>query len=184
MNGIHATRWLGTPLASGWIALPIALAAVAAPTSIRAALNGVVTGCEFTPYLPFIMLSAILLRWWQAGAVALVSVGIMGGLFKGSLENPSCFIPAAGVFLVSSAAMIGLMVLMRRLVTALQNRGTDESAGGIVFSLEQDQVWASWYGEGAPVRLGTRGKVSHMMEDFLAQEELAKRLTSRSKRHS
>jgi len=148
-------------------------------------MAGVVTGCEFTPYLPFVLLSAILLRWWQAAAVAVTSVAIMGGLFQGSLMHPmSCFLPAAGMFLTSSAAMIGMAVLVRRLFRALQNPGADESEGGIVFSLEQGLVWASWYGQGAPVRLGTRRKVAHMMEDFLAQEELAQRLTSRNGRGS
>jgi len=165
--------------------LPIALTAVAIPTSIRAAMSGHVTGCEFTPYLPFVLLSAIFLRGWQAAAVALTSVAIMGGLFQGSLVHlTSCFIPSAGMFLASSALMIGVAVVMRRVVAALQNRDSDESAGGIVFSLEQDQVWASWYGQGAPVRLGSRRKVADMMEDFLAQEELAKRLNGESKRRS
>ena len=50
------------------------------------------------------------------------------------------------------------------------------SAGGIVFSLEKGEVWASWYGHGAPVHLGSQRKVSEMMEDFLAQVEVGKRL--------
>jgi hypothetical protein len=150
---------------------------VIVPTLCRAALGGELTGCEFTPYVPFVLLSAIVLRWWQAAAVAAASAAIMGGLLDGSLMHPqSCFLPAAGMFFVTSAIMIAIAVLVRRLITALQNRDGDESAGGIVFSLEKEQVWASWYGQAAPVRLGTRRKVTSMMKDFLAQEELAKRL--------
>ena len=79
-----STRWLIMPLLTGRFALLCAMVAVALPTLVRAAVDGVVTGCEFTPYLPFVLVCAILLRWWQAGAVALVSVGIIGGLFGGS----------------------------------------------------------------------------------------------------
>jgi len=71
-----------------------------------------------------------------------------------------------------------------RIVGEAITAGAAITVGGIVFSLEQDQVWASWYGQGAPVRLGSRRKVADMMEDFLAQEELAKRLNGESKRRS
>ena len=60
------------------------------------------------------------------------------------------------------------------------NRGADESPGGIVFSLDDGKVWASWYGQGPPVLLGSQKKVSGMMEDFLAQEEVGKRLTRKA----
>jgi len=72
--------------------------------------------------------------------------------------------------------MIGAAILIRRVIMAIRVRGSDESAGGIVFSLEKGEVWASWYGQGAPIRLGTQRKVSEMMEDFLAQVRLGKRL--------
>jgi hypothetical protein len=175
--GTHATNWHALIPLTDWRALTCAVCAVALPTVSRAALNGVVTGCEFTPYLPFVLIAAILLRWWQAGLVALAAVAIMGGLFEGSLLHPMpCFVPAAGMFVASSAIMIVIAILARRLVMAFQNRGADESTRGIVFSLDKGHVWASWYGQSAPVRLGTRREVSYMMEDFLAQEQLAKRL--------
>ena len=171
------TRWLQAPPVTGWMALVFALAALWIPTIIRLSVNGVVTGCEFTPYLPFILLCAILLRWWQAGAVALAAVAILGGVLAGSpYHNPSCFAPAAAIFLASSAVMIGVAILVRSVINALQKRGADESSGGIVFSLEKGQVLASWYGQGSPVLLGSQRKVSAMMEDFLAQEELGNRL--------
>jgi hypothetical protein len=151
--------------------------AVGIPTIVRVAVGGVVTGCEFTPYLPFVLISAILLRWWQAAGVALVPVAILGGMFGGTPAFAlPCFFDAAVIFLTSSVVMIAIAVLIRHFILAIHNRGADESAGGIVFSLEKGEVWASWYGQGAPVRLGSQSKVSEMMEDFLAQVELGKRL--------
>lgn len=177
----QATRLLGAPLATGWATFLCVIAAIAVPTAIRAAVNGVVTGCEFTPYLPFVLVCAILLRWWQTSIVALASVAIMGGLFQGSLLHPSdCFIPAAGMFLASSAAMIAATLLGRRLVGSFLNHDLDEAKGGAVFSVEKGEVWVSWYGQGSPLRLGTQAKVSEMMRDYLAQEELANRLNGKS----
>jgi hypothetical protein len=169
--------WLRLPVLSGWQALLCGLVAFGLPTLIRIVVNGEVTGCEFTPYLPFVLISAILLRWWQAGIVALASVAIMGGLFDGALLAMPCFKPAAAIFLASAAAIIGVAVLLRRIVEGLQARDSGQPSGGIIFSLEKGEVWASWYGDARPVRLGTERKVSTMMADFLAQVELGKRLT-------
>jgi hypothetical protein len=176
--GFH--RWLLTPLVTGRLAFLCGVAAVALPTMVRAAVSGVVTGCEFTPYLPFVLITALALGWWQAGAVALASAAILGGLFFGPTEQyftSSCFMSGAAIFLASSAMMIGIVVLLRRTIAAIQKRGASD--GGVVFSLQDDQVWASWYDQGPPVRLGTEGNVSAMMTDFLAQVELGKRLTGR-----
>jgi len=176
-------RWLHAPPATGRLALLCGIFAVALPTAIRAAIDGVVTGCEFTPYLPFILFSAILLRWWKAGAVALASVAIHGVMFVGPPSEflvSQCFLSSAGIFLISSALMIGAVMVIRRVAAAMLRRDFDESAGGIVFSLQNDEVWASWYGAGPPMRLGSQNRVEIMMEDFLAQGELGKRLTQRS----
>ena len=176
--GFH--RWLLTPLVTGRLAFLCGVAAVALPTMVRAAVSGVVTGCEFTPYLPFVLITALALGWWQAGAVALASVAVLGGLFFGPSHQyfaSSCFMSGAAIFLASSAMMIGIVVLLRRTVAAILNRGASD--GGVVFSLRGDQVWASWYDQGPPVRLGSEGDVSAMMADFLAQVELGKRLTGR-----
>jgi hypothetical protein len=74
------------------------------------------------------------------------------------------------IFLASSVAMIGVALLVRRTVTALQRRGRDPS-GGVIFSLEKGEVWASWHGQDLPVRLGSQKRVSEMMKDFLAHSE-------------
>jgi hypothetical protein len=105
----------------------------------------------------------------------------MGGLFAGPMPEhlmSECFISAASVFLAGSAVTIGTVVLMRRVLAAAQTWGVVESAGGIVFSLRDDEVWASWYGSDQPVRLGSQDKVEYMMADFLAQGELGRRLSA------
>jgi len=166
-------RLFSAPPLGDWKALLVGILLVAIPTFIRLASEGTVTGCEFTPYLPFVLVSAILLRWWQAGAVALASVAIMGGLFvgpPGPAFDAACFASAAMIFLASSAAMIGVALLVRRTITALQKRGRD-SSGGVIFSLEKGEVWASWHGQDLPVRLGSQKRVSEMMKDFLAHSD-------------
>jgi len=174
-------RWLRSPLLTGPTAIFCVILALALPTLVRAAVNGVVTGCEFTPYLPFVFVCAVMLRWWQAGAVALASVAILGGVLEGPPRHMlalPCFLPSAGMFLAASAGMIAMAVLVRHVVARLQK--PDDSSGGIIFSLEKGEVWASWRGHGQPVRLGTRHTVANMMDDFLKQEQLAKRLAGRS----
>ncbi len=178
MSYIRLTRWLQAPFVTGGSALVCGVVAVALPTIIRVSANGVVTGCEFTPYLPFVLLSAILLRWWQAGAVALASAAVFSGVFVGppsAFLEESCAISAVGIFLATSAAIIGIVIIVRRAIAGVLGN-PDEASGGVIFSLEEGQVWASWYGQGPPVCLGSRKRVGKMMEDFLAQEELAKRL--------
>lgn len=170
MSSAGQARFPKVALAGGWWAVLLAAGALAIPTIIRAAVNGVVTGCEFTPYLPFVFICAFLMRWWQAGAVALISAAILGGLFGGSRAFVlPCFMSAAGIFAGASAIMVGIAVLVR-FYLAPRNREADRLASGVVFSLDRGEVWASWNGHGAPVRLGSRRKVSEMMENFLAQD--------------
>jgi hypothetical protein len=49
----------------------------------------------------------------------------------------------------------------------------------IIFSSRDGYVWASWP-EAYTVNLGSHEVVAAMMRDFLAQDALGKRLTSRS----
>lgn len=142
-----------------------------------------VTGCEFTPFLPFVLIAAILLGWRSATMVALASVAILGGLFSGfpaGHMTQSCFLSGAGIFLASSGLIIGTVVGVRHALAKAQQRESDEAADGIIFSLEKGQVWASWHGNGQPVRLGSKKRVGAMMEDFLAQVELGNRLLGKS----
>lgn len=167
-------RLISAPPLDGWKGLLCGIAAIAIPTVVRLATKGTITGCEFTPYLPFILAAAILLPWWLAAAAAFAAVGIMGGVFAGP-HGPafdlSCFGSAAGIFLASSAAMIGIALMVRRTISALQKRGREAPGSGVIFSLENGEVWASWHGQDLPVRLGSQKRVSEMMRDFLAHSE-------------
>ena len=49
--------------------------------------------------------------------------------------------------------------------------------GGVIFSLQDGQAWASWPTAGFHLRLGPRDDVAEMMKDFVAQVEMGKRLT-------
>ena len=165
------TRWLRQPPVTGWYALLGGIAAVAFPTIVRAAVSGSITGCEFTPYLPFVLLAAILLGWWQAGAVALASVAVLGGLFVGpqaAIAQKACFISGAGLFLASSSALVAVAVMARRAIHSQERSGAEEGSGGIVFSVEGGEVWASWNGQEAPLRLGPQRNVARTMREFLA----------------
>src|SRR5215218_7609636 len=138
-------RWIDAPLVTGWLALLCSIAAVALPTIVRAAVNGVVTGCEFTPYLPFVLISAVLLGWKEAGAVALISVALLDGLFFGSsqvMHQGLCFLTAAGIFLASSALMIGVVILARRIIADLLGQ-PDRAVGRDILSLDNGEVWLS-----------------------------------------
>ena len=178
MSRIRLTHWLQAPFVTGRVALLCGIVAVALPTIIRFSTSGVVRGCEFTPYLPFVLLSAILLGSWPAGVIALASATVFGGLFVGPpskfFEQP-CAMSSAAMFLAASALIIGIVIITRRAIAGILSH-SDGASGGVIFSLEEDQVWASWCGQGPPVCLGSRKRVGKMMEDFLAQEELAKRL--------
>jgi len=184
MIGNRFTRWLWAPVVTGRSAVLFGVLAVAIPTIVRAAVRGTVTGCEFTPYLPFVLLTAIMLGWRYAAVVALASVAILGGLFAGPLDEflkEPCAVTAAGVFLGSSAIIIVSVAAVRRMIVELQIRRSGPSNGGIIFSLDEGGVWASWYGSGPPLRLGSQEKVEAMMKEFLAQGELGRRLTGQSK---
>ena len=106
-------------------------------------------------------------------------VAVMAGVFHVPNDHMLmiCFQSAASIFLASSAGMIGLVLLARVLVTGVIRRDRNDGAGGVVFSLENDEVWASWYGSEVPMRLGSQQRVEAMMEDFLAQVKVGKRLT-------
>ena len=51
---------------------------------------------------------------------------------------------------------------------------------GMIFSLREGFVWASWPDTEATVRLGRHDKVAAMMRDFLAQDALSERLGERN----
>lgn len=76
--------------------------------------------------------------------------------------------------------MIGIVIAARRHFAATRLLGVNLSDDEIVFSLEKGEVLVSWRGSGPPLRLGTRNRVEAMMEDFLAQGRVGRRLTGKS----
>lgn len=66
---------LRQPVKGPW-ALALALAVVAVPTLIRSSVAGSVFGSVFLPYVPFVVLSAYLLKPWHAFALAIASASV------------------------------------------------------------------------------------------------------------
>lgn len=168
-------------ISGGW-ALFWAVAAVATPTLIRLSVQDFVTGCGTVTYVPFILLSALFLGWRFAIPVVLGSAYFADALFMGHghllLEGP-CDIYGMTAFLIGSALMVVSVEAVRHEVQNMPGPvGSREGTAGIVFSLEDGQAFASWYGNPSGIRLGSQEEVAEMMEDFLAQLELAKRLGS------
>lgn len=177
MTLVALRKWLLiTPLA-GKPALMLAVGAVALPTLYRLSLDGIVMGIGYCPYLPFVLLSAVLLGWRQAALIALASVVVVDALFVGTrfqlIEGPTAMLGDLG-FLVVSVLMIALVQAVR---TTFEDLVSPTATDAVFFSLEDGQVWASWPTAGFHLRLGPQDDVTGMMKDFIAQAELAKRLS-------
>jgi hypothetical protein len=170
-------KWLILPPITGKRAIGWSIAAVAVPTLGRALVEGSVTGIAFIPYIPFVLLSAVFLSWKYAAVTAIASAAIADALFVGVpyalVEGPADVFGVV-VFLGASLLIIALVQTMR---TVVKHHGRPAGAtDGIIFSEERGQAWASWPGASYYVRLGPQDEVAKMMEDYLAQLELAKRL--------
>ena len=175
---------LEPPVFGGWVMFWVVVA-VALPTALRASVQGVVSGCETVPYIPAVLLSAIFLGSRYAALVALASAFVADALFMGVghliLAGP-CDIFGTTLFLLSSAMIIGSVEVVRaELGKSSGQQGMSERPGGIVFSVEKGQAWASWYGQDKPIHLGPQHEVAEMMQDFLAQVELARFLAERGR---
>src|SRR5262245_30907043 len=95
--------WLLAPSVTGvWAVVGVVLA-IAVPTLVRFLLDDIVSGAEFSPYFPSVLLAAIFLGWRYAAVVALASAIISDALFVGPpaqlLEGPSDLF-GAGIFLI------------------------------------------------------------------------------------
>lgn len=168
---------------TGFNAHLCAFLAVAIPTIIRCLVDDHVSGVAFSPYVPFVLLSAVFMGWRHAAAVAMTSAAVADLLFI----DPR-FEPLAGptdafgisVFLASAALIIILVQAARSIVdTRFKPAPRGNGLTGIIFSLEKGQAFATWSGSGRALRLGPETEVAAMMQDFLAQLELGKRLNDR-----
>ena len=178
------SRKLLSPPAAGRRAFLYAIVLVAVPTLIRVEVSDFVTGLGFTTYFPFVVLAAIWLNWRFAAAVALASALIADWMFVGRphhmFEIPADIFGAV-ILLATSAMMIGLVVAGRTIVeNSLRPARPNGIPASVVFSLQDGQAWASWHESHSWVRLGPEEDVAEMMEDFLAQRELGKRLANQS----
>jgi hypothetical protein len=171
------------PSIRGFPAILCVLLTAGVPSAIRASVDGFVSGCELTIYLPFVLLAAIFMGWKYAAATAVASVAFAEFVVMGphhSFLSSACSIYSLSVFTAVSTVMIALVYGLRRLVRSrLAKIGSSE--GDIVFSLENGQAWASWYGQASPVQLGPHEEVAEMMQDFIAQLEVGKRLQAAAK---
>lgn len=178
------SRQLLTPPITGKRAAWWAIVAVAVPTIIRAALDGIVEGLPYTAYLPFVIFAVIMLEWRYAAAVALCSAFVADFLFvepRYHLAPEPSELFGVGVFIATAALMLGVAEGVRRIIdNSLRPARPDGVPAQVVFSLEDGQAWASWYGSHSWVRLGPEDEVAEMMEDFLAQRELGQRLAKQN----
>ena len=198
----HLQKWLPAPPIPARWALAGMLAALAVPTLVRLLVDGDVTGSGFSPYTPSVLLCAVLLGWQYAALIALASAALGDALFVGPryhvLEGPSDLFGIL-TFLLNATLIICLVQAIRSLVRDWRRtQGTDEEpdepvislerdwrgtpgrgvgSSGLVISLESGEAWASWYGDDTRIRLGPQEEVAAMMQDFLAQLEVGKRLS-------
>lgn len=180
-----STEYLRRRLAAAYVTGPraalYALLIVAVPTLINASVKDVVIDVSLTPYIPFVLIAAIFLGWRYAAFVAAASALVSDLWFIGPpdriLESPTDIFALAS-FTVVAAVLIVFVEAVRRLpeVEAPLVSTAHARPGTIVFSLEDGIAWASWYGIEKPVRLGPADEVALMMEDFLAQMQLGRRL--------
>ena len=174
---------LAMPPLAGPLAPLIAVAALSIPTAILSLDHALPAGACCTTYFPFVLLSAVLIGPAYASLVAVASTGLADALFMGPryqlLESPmDTFGDTAS--LISSALIICLVFVCRKALAERTRPQASTPADGVIFSRERGQVWASWYGDEPPICLGPERRVTSMMEDYLAQVDLAKRLAHRS----
>jgi hypothetical protein len=175
-----STRWLLEPPITGAWAHLCAIALLAIPTLVRLSVDGIVSGSAFGPYVPFVVLSALLLGWRHAVVVTVAAAALADLMFltPNRLLDGVSDLFGISLFLISSALIIGVIQAVRSIREDKSEPPQFEGEpDGIIFSLEGGQAWASWSGAAQPVRLGAEQEVAGMMEEFLAQLEVGRRLS-------
>jgi hypothetical protein len=172
--------WLFTPPLHGTWSVAVSVVAVALPTLIRLGISPLIDDQACAIFCPFVLATSILCGWRYAlpvaaGSAISCNTILMGAPYTFHFQRSE--IEGLGTFLFYSAFVILVVRLFRATAARLlRQAGAQERASGIVFSLDDEQAWASWYGIDAPVRLGPEDEVVQMMEDFIAQVELGKKL--------
>ena len=175
--------WFITPpLGALWL-VPWTIVALPVAALIRSSMScpDMIGEC-CTPLFLFVLFTGVLLGW-RAGVIATVAslatsywLSTRQGMHMHSDVGEFWGIV---LFSTSCAFILGLVELTRRTLARFARLAhPNEYSSGVIFSLEKGHAWASWPGNPAPVRLGPQQEVAAMMEDFLAQIELARRLES------
>jgi len=176
-------KTLHRPPLTGAHAILFSLAAVAVPTLIHAVVDGSGIGLAFIVYIPSIVLAALFMRSWQAALIALACAAA-GDWFFLEQDNRITFsvsdLIGVPVFLASSALIIGVVRAIRSLVHECFS--PDAAPGKVIFSEEKGHAWAHWHGDRPSLPLGPHEEVADMMEDYLAQVELGKRLAGEERK--
>ena len=116
-------------------------------TFIRCLVDSAISGVALSPYLPFVVMAALLIGWRPAVATALASAAVADMLFI----DPR-YVPMAGptdlfaiaVFLVCAALIIVIVPSARVIVENCPGPlPREHKATGIIFSLEKGQAWAA-----------------------------------------
>lgn len=178
-GGRAFTSWLFEPPLKGISAVLCVIGALLFPTLLRLDVETGVMGSECVTFCPFILATAVLAGWRWALLAAAGSAAICNSLLMGApyhFHTGVSEVVGLATFLVYSLLIVGFVGSVRSMARRAIPKGDSEADGkGIVFSSEAGEAWASWYGLDAKVRLGPEREVASMMEDFLAQVELAKR---------
>jgi hypothetical protein len=175
--------WLFAPPFHGMQAVTLTIAGIAIPTLIRLAMVAGIDDSTCTIFCPFVLIVSILCGWRYAAVTAIGSAISCNTILMGwpyRFHFTQAELEGLGTFLFYSFLLIGTIWLFRTTAArSLRQAGARANGSGVVFSLDNGQTWASWYGVDAPVRLGPPEEVIPMMEDFIAQAKVAKRLKDR-----
>jgi hypothetical protein len=171
-------RLLSAPPLTGKKMLIVSIVAVAVPTAFRAVVDG--GQGDLCLYLPFVTLAAMVLDWRTATAVAVVSGFLANSLFvvaRHQLLGMGCGVAGLIYFGIASILIIGFAQAFRKTVAdPLWLKPPSMTPMGVVFSRKHGQACVSWHGGRSFVPLGQADEVEEMMRDFLAQQEVGRRL--------
>lgn len=156
-----------------------AVAAIVVPSLLWLMLPQVASVGVFLTYVPFVLLSAVVLKPHDAALVALASALVADFFFmdpQWSLSVSPNDLFGMGMLLIISAFSIFLVGIVRGHVPGSH----DEPSGSVIFSEKGGEAWVNWHGGKPPVKLGPHKDVAEMMEDYIAQVELGERLNAPS----
>jgi len=183
INSSLLEKTLERPPLTGARAILFSVAAVAIPTLIHSVVDGSGIGLAFIVYVPSVVLAALFMRSWQAALIALACAAAGDWFFLEQADRitfSTSDLIGVPVFLASSALIIGVVRTIRRVVHECFS--PDAVPGKVIFSEEKGQAWAHWQGDRPSLPLGPHEEVAEMMEDYLAQVELGKRLNAEDRK--